>query len=82
MSFGERHEDSVFVREILIERADGKVRLVSNVVGGCPGVALFVENASRCVEDPFDRAKRAFLTWGFSGVGGRDGHELRVRNAS
>ena len=63
---GERDQERVLVREVLVERADRDTCLVGDVVGGGPGVSLLVEDASRRVENAFDRSPRPLLTWGFA----------------
>jgi len=58
---GERNEQGVLVREVLIEGSHGDVGLVGDVVGGRRGIPLLVENASRGIEDAFDRAPGPLL---------------------
>lgn len=67
VSFGESDEKRVLVREVLIERSDRHFGLVGDVVGGGSGIALLVEDASRGIQDAFDRATGPLLTRGFAG---------------
>ena len=52
---GESDQERVLVREVLVERPDRDLCLVGDVVGGGPGISLFVEDASRRIEDALDR---------------------------
>ena len=60
---GESDEQRVLVREVLVERPHRDIGIVGNVIGGGRGAPLLVENASRSIEDPLDRATGTFLTW-------------------
>lgn len=70
VSLGERDQERVLVREVLVERPDRDLCLVGDVVGGGPGISLFVEDASRRIEDAFDRPAGPLLTWGPAGGDG------------
>lgn len=67
---GERDQERVLVREVLVERPDRDLCLVGDVVGGGPGVSLLVEDASRRIEDAFDCPAGPLLTWGLAGGDG------------